>query len=427
MRKTPFGWTAYALATRAAQPFANRFLDARGRRGKEDAERRGERLGVAGVARPEGKLAWLHGASVGECVSLLPLVDWLRGRGAQVLMTSGTTTSATLMARRLPPGAIHQYLPLDAPSFVKRFLSHWRPDLALFAESELWPNLLMATKRSGAAVMLVNARMSERSFQRWRRMPSMIGSLLGHIDLVMAQSDEDAFRFGALGAEQVLNCGNLKFDAPPPPADAIKLAALSASVAGRPVWFAASTHPGEDEHVLSAHARIVERLPDMLTIIAPRHPERGRDIAEMARMDGLSATLRSRDGLPTRATGVYVADTLGELGLFYRLSPVAFIGATLVDKGGHNPVEPAKLGVAILHGRYVTNAVDSYAALDRDGGALLVSNADDIAREVVALIGDVGRLRAMGGKAYATVEALSGATARIAQAIEPFFPSRAPR
>lgn len=425
MTRKPLGWTAYALATRAARPFANRFLDWRARRGKEDVARRPERFGVASIARPKGRLAWLHGASVGECVSLLPLVDWLRGRGAQVLMTSGTMTSATLMACRLPPGAIHQYLPLDSPVFVKRFLAHWRPELALFAESELWPNLLMEAKRGGAAVMLVNARISERSFQRWRRMPAMIGSLLGHVDLVMAQSDEDAFRFGALGAAQVMNCGNLKFDAPPPPADAIKLAALSASVAGRPVWFAASTHPGEDEHALAAHARIVEQMPDMLTIIAPRHPERGRDIAEMARMDGLTPTLRSRDGLPTRDTGVYVADTLGELGLFYRLSPVAFIGATLVDKGGHNPVEPAKLGVAILHGPFVTNAVDSYAALDRDGGALLVSNADDIAREVVSLIGDVGRLRAMGGKAYATVEALSGATTKIAGAIEAFFPSQA--
>ncbi|MBN9064056.1 MAG: 3-deoxy-D-manno-octulosonic acid transferase, partial [Rhizobiales bacterium] len=263
MTRAPVALSAYAIAARAASPFANRFLDWRARRGKEDVERRGERLGVAGVARPEGPLVWVHGASVGECMSLLPLVDRLRAGGTHVLMTSGTVTSATLMAKRLPPGAIHQYAPLDSPVFAQRFLAHWRPALALFAESELWPNLLAQTKRSGAALMLVNARMSERSFQRWRRAPSIIRSLLDNVDLVMAQSDEDAFRYGALGAPQVLNCGNLKFDTPPPPADAIKLAAMSASVAGRPVWFAASTHPGEDEYILAAHRRIAERLPDI--------------------------------------------------------------------------------------------------------------------------------------------------------------------
>ncbi|WP_342359156.1 3-deoxy-D-manno-octulosonic acid transferase [Terrarubrum flagellatum] len=425
MTRRPLALAAYALATRAAAPLAGRFLEWRTKRGKEDRERRGERFGVASLPRPNGRLVWMHGASNGETMSLLPLVDRFRAQDFRVLVTSGTIASASLMQRRLPPGAVHQYLPLDSPRFVDRFLAHWQPEVAIFAESELWPNLIMQTHRAGASLMLVNARMSERSFQRWRRAPSIIGGLLNHIDLVMAQSDPDAFRYGALGAQNVVNAGNLKFDAPPPPADAMKLAAMSAAVAGRAVWLAASTHPGEDEEIIAAHRLIASRIPDMLTIIVPRHPHRGADICEIARLEGHRAALRTRDGLPARDTEIYVADTTGELGLFFRLSPIAFIGATLVDKGGHNPIEPAKLGVAILHGPHVRNAADTYAALDREGGAIEIVDAKSIAQQVISLIGDVGPLRAMGEKAFAAVGTLAGATDRCFAAMAPFLEAKA--
>ncbi|MET0605216.1 MAG: 3-deoxy-D-manno-octulosonic acid transferase [Beijerinckiaceae bacterium] len=418
--RQPLALRAYATIARAASPLAPIFLDWRARRGKEDVERRSERMGVAGAARPKGSIAWVHGASVGETVSLLPLVNRLRANSVQVLMTSGTVTSAGIMQRRLPPGAWHQYVPLDSPLFADRFIAHWRPDIALFAESEIWPNLFASLKRARAPLALVNARMSERSYQRWRRAGGVARTVLGDVDMVLAQSDEDAFRFGALGAPHVKVAGNLKFDGPPPPADSVRLGEMSAAVAGRPLWFAASTHPGEDDAVIAAHHLIAEQFPDVLTIIAPRHPDRGGEIAEIATMDGLSVALRSRDGLPRRGTGVYVADTLGEMGLFYRLSPIALVGGTLVDIGGHNPLEAAKLSVAILHGPHVKNAADSYAALDR-GGAMMVADADALAREVVSLLSDAAGLRAMGDRAFAIVDALTGATDRSFESIAPLL------
>jgi 3-deoxy-D-manno-octulosonic-acid transferase len=415
MRAPPFALSVYAAATRAAAPFARPYLGWRVRRGKEDAERYEEKLGRPTIERPDGKLVWMHGASVGETLSLLPLVDRFRASAFHVLVTSGTVTSAALMLRRLPAGAAHQFAPLDAPAFAARFLDHWRPDLALFAESEIWPNLLAATAAAGAPIALVNARLSERSYQRWRRAPVVIETILRQFELVAAQSDADAFRFGALGAPRVVAPGNLKFDGPAPPADSMKLAAMSAAVAGRPLWLAASTHEGEDEAILAAHRLMLARLPDLLTIIAPRHPERGAEIAEIAAMDGFKATLRSRGGLPAPDTAIYVADTIGELGLFYRLSPVAFMGGSLISHGGQNPIEPAKLAVAILHGPHVVNFSDTYAALDRDAGARLVADAETIAREILALIGDPAAVRAMGRRAHATVSTLAGATERTFQ------------
>ncbi len=417
----PFALRAYAALARAAAPLAPQLLAWRARRGKEDLERRGERLGIAGAARPRGRIVWMHGASVGETVSILPLIAQLRARDLQVLVTSGTVTSAGLMQRRLPAGAWHQYAPLDSPVFAERFVAHWKPDLALFAESEIWPNMFAALHQAGTPLALVNARMSERSYQRWRRAPGVARAVLGGLDLVLAQSDGDSFRFGALGALQVTTSGNLKFDGPPPPADPVRLAELSAAVAGRPVWLAASTHAGEDDAIVAAHHQIAAELPDILTIIAPRHPDRGSEIAEIATMDGVKAALRSRDGLPKRDTGVYVADTIGEMGLLYRLSPIAFMGGSLIPHGGQNPIEPAKLSSAILHGPHIHNFTDVFATLDRDGGSRAAGDADAIAGEVIALLGDAAALRAMGGRAFATVDALTGATERSMAALEPYL------
>ena len=262
---------AYRATTAALSPLAPLLLRWREGRGKEDGARLRERLGFAGVDRPAGPLAWLHGASVGEGLALLPLIDRLVARGFHVLLTTGTVSSSRVLASRLPAGATHQFLPVDAPRFVRRFFDHWRPDLALIAESELWPNLFHAAHERAIPLILVNARLSARSFGRWRRLPGAIGPLLRRVDLVLAQSRDDASRLSQLGAPRVRVAGNLKYDVPPPPVDPARLAELAAAVGSRPVWLAASTHPAEDEIVIDAHIRLAREHPGALTIIVPRH------------------------------------------------------------------------------------------------------------------------------------------------------------
>jgi 3-deoxy-D-manno-octulosonic-acid transferase len=404
------------------QPAASGLLAWRERRGKEDPARIGERRGYASKTRPEGvQLAWVHGASVGETLALMPIVERLGQRGLAVLVTSGTRTSAELLARRLPPGAAHQYVPLDVPSYVRRFLDHWRPDLVLVAESEIWPNTVTAIQRRGIPLVLVNGRMSERSFRRWQRFPDLIGTLLGRFSLCLAQTPADAERLARLGAPRIEVAGNLKFDVAPPPADPRMLAHLSGILAGRPVFLAASTHPGEDELILAAAAAARALFPKLLTIVAPRHPRRGPDIAALATNAGLSSGLRSEGTQPSAEMQVYVADTIGELGVFYRLSPLVFVGGSLVAHGGQNPIEPAKLGGAVVHGAHVHNFADVYAALDRAGGALPVSDAEALKRALPDLLGDASRLRRMARAAATTVEGLGGATERTLAAIEPFL------
>jgi len=416
---------AYRLATGAMRPLAGPLLSWRLARGKEDRARLGERRGEPGLARPEGALVWLHGASVGEALSLLPLVERLTRRGRNVLITTGTVTSAAILAERLPPGAVHQFVPLDAPQFMRRFVAHWRPDVALIAESELWPNLIVETQRAGAPVVLVNARLSERSFRRWRRLAGFIGDLLGRVDLCLAQSEADGARFAALGARRVRLVGNLKYDALPPPVERQELASMQGRLSGRQVWIAASTHDGEELVAAEAHRLLVRTFPDALTLIAPRHPRRGPKIAAQLRELGLGCVLRSAGGRPGPDTAVYVCDTIGELGLFYRLAGVVFLGKSLAPGGGQNPIEAAKLGCAILHGPLVANFADVYALLDAAGGACEVGDARALAGTLAALFADGARLRAMARAAAGVVETQAGALDRLVEAVEPYLPQAA--
>jgi 3-deoxy-D-manno-octulosonic-acid transferase len=411
----------YRSGTALLEPAARAALVLRRRRGKEDEARLPERRGHAGLRRPEGRLAWLHGASVGETVSILPVVERLTRRGFSVLVTSGTLTSANLLMRRLPPGAFHQFVPLDVPRYMRRFLDHWQPDLALLAESEIWPNMILELEQRGVPLILVNGRLSERSFRRWQFLPKTARALLERIDLCLTQTPADAERLVRLGAPRVNVAGNLKFDAPTPPADAAAVATLSGVLSGRPLWIAASTHGAEDEIVCAVHRALVKRYPRLITVIAPRHPERGGQIAAIAKAERLRPLQRSTNELPNWTTDIYVADTMGELGLFFRLAPVVFMGGSLVPVGGHNPIEPAKLGSAILHGPHVHNFADVYAAFDRVDGALPVSDAETLALALSALMKDPARVRDMARAAAAVVEEHGGALDRTFQAIEPYI------
>ncbi|HYA73315.1 MAG TPA: 3-deoxy-D-manno-octulosonic acid transferase [Roseiarcus sp.] len=422
----PLTLGAYRLATRLATPLSGPLLSLRLNRAKEDPLRVDERRGFASLARPEGPLVWLHGASVGEALSLLPLVDRLTQSGRGALMTTGTVTSARLLAQRLPAGALHQFAPLDAPGFMRRFFAHWRPDLALIAESELWPNMILEARRAGAPLVMVNARMSARSFARWRRAPDFIAALLGQVELCLAQSEGDAERLAELGAPVVRVAGNLKFDAPAPPADRRELAALAGLTSGRQIWIAASTHEGEERIAAEAHKRVAQTFPDALTLIAPRHPARGEAILAQLQALGLNCALRSRGERPERETAIYICDTMGELGLFYRLAGVVMVGKSFVGEGGQNPIEAAKLASAVLHGPHVANFGDVYALLDEAGGAALARDAEELAAMLAALFADPARLRAMARAAAKAVEAQGGAADRVMQALGPFLPAASP-
>lgn len=422
----PLTLSAYRLATRLATPLSGALLSLRLNRAKEDPLRVDERRGFASLARPEGPLVWLHGASVGEALSLLPLVERLTQSGRGALMTTGTVTSARLLAQRLPAGALHQFAPLDAPGFTRRFFTHWRPDLALIAESELWPNMILEARRAGAPVVMVNARMSARSFARWRRAPDFIAALLAEVALCLAQSEADAERLVGLGAPAVSVAGNLKFDTPAPAADRQELAALAGLTSGRQIWIAASTHEGEERIAAEAHQRVAQTFPDALTLIAPRHPVRGEAILAQLQALGFNCALRSRGERPERETAIYICDTMGELGLFYRLAGVVMVGKSFVGEGGQNPIEPAKLASAVLHGPHVANFSDVYALLDEAGGAALARDAEELAAMLAALFADPARLRAMARAAARAVETQGGAADRVMQALAPFLPAASP-
>lgn len=417
---------AYRLATKLAAPIAPLLLAWRARRGKEEPDRHPERYGAPSLPRPTGFLAWFHAASVGEVNAALPVIDAIAAARPEVriLLTTGTVTSARQARVRLPEGALHQFVPLDRQGYLKRFLDHWRPDLCVLVESEIWPNLVLETKAQDVPLLLINGRMSASSFRAWRRRPGLSRPIFSAFDLVLAQNASLAERFARLGAVEARGAGNLKADAPPPPIDTAGKAKLAAAITGRPVWLAASTHPGEDEVVATAHGMIKKALPDLLTIIAPRHPDRGDAIAEMLRAQGLHVTIRSGGGRPHANTDVYVADTIGELGLLYSLAPAAFIGGSLVNRGGQNPVEAIKLDAAVLTGPNWQNFRDFYSELLKTGGAREVTDAETLAVAVLGLLQDTKQREQMMTRANKTVAAMGGALPRTLDAIEAYLPPK---
>ncbi len=417
---------AYRALTRLAAPFTPMILAWRTRRGKEERDRRPERYGVATAPRPQGFLAWFHAASVGEANAALPVIEAITAERPEIrlLLTTATVTSARLARTRMPKGVLHQYVPFDIQVFMQRFLRHWRPDLAVLVESEIWPNLVLETKAQGIPLLLINGRMSASSFKRWRRRPGLSRPLFSAFDLVLAQNDRLAERFAQLGAPRALDIGNLKADAPPPPADLPGRRKLDAALSGRTVWLAASTHQGEDEIVRAAHSMMRTARPDLLTIIVPRHPERGPLIAELVRAAGHKVALRSEGKLPDADTDIYVADTIGELGLFYALVPVAFVGGSLGDRGGQNPVEPIKLGAAVLTGPNWQNFRDSYSALIRAGGCKQVTDAASLAEAVLHLLEDGDARETMTKRALGTIAAMGGALPRTLAELENYLPPK---
>ena len=417
----PLTLHVYRALLTVATPLAGILLSHRLKRGKEDPQRFAERRGESTVARPPGPLVWVHGASVGEVAAIIPLVERIASKDFKVLVTSGTVGSAKLCEQRLPAGVIHQFVPLDSPRFIARFLDHWKPDLALFTESDLWPNIIIMSHARRIPLILVNGRVSERSFNRWRYAPATIGAMLRRFDLCLAQSPAYATRYRDLGAPRIATTGNLKLDVPEPPADRDSLQALQSAIGGRTTIAAASTHAGEEIALVDMHRKLRHSFPRLLTLIAPRHPDRGPGIVEIASAAGLSASRRSQGRLPDPKTDIYVVDTLGELGLVYRLAPIVFVGGSLATHGGQNPVEPIKLGAAVLHGPHVWNFAEIYAALDAAHGAEQVADGGRLTVRVGAWLTDAAERVKVAASARETVTQLAGALDRTLAALDPYF------
>jgi 3-deoxy-D-manno-octulosonic-acid transferase len=422
---------AWRLTAAALAPLVPLYLARRARLGKEVAARLSERRGE-GAARPPGRLFWLHAASVGEVISVLPVIAAMGRRqpALSFLVTTGTVTSAEVLTARLPAelaGRVaHRFAPLDVPAWVARFLDGWRPDAGAFVDSELWPNLLSAAAARGVPLALVNARMSARSAARRRWAPGLMRAALRAFQLVLARSGEDGARFAALGGRVVNSWGDLKAAAPPLPADPAALAALRAAIGERPVVLGAQTHPGEDAPVIAAHRELAADFPCLLTVIAPRHPDRGAAIAAEAEAAGLAAACRSSGVLPDRALAVYVADTLGELGLFYRVAQAALVGGSLVPHGGQNPREPARLGCPILLGPNTWNFAPAVRRLLEAGGAVELPDAAALAPALRRVLTDYDYARSLAEAAAAVADLDAGLPERVAEALLGLMPPGAP-
>ncbi len=415
--------TLYRTATYVGGPLIALHLRRRARLAKEEPARLGERFGRPSAARPAGPLVWMHAASVGESLAALPLIDaLLTARPAlHVLVTTGTVSSAALMAARLPPRTLHQFVPVDRAPAWHRFLGHWRPDLACLIESEIWPNLILETRTANVPVVLVNGRMSPRSFRRWQKAPTCAARLFGQFELCLARSDRDARFFRALGGRDVRVIGDLKHAAMPLPVDQEALARLRRLVGARPVWVAASTHPGEERAMVAVHDAVRRDIPSLLTVIVPRHPERGDALAAELRATGLKVAQRSRQELPDAATVVYLGDTLGELGLFYRLASLAFIGGSLVPHGGQNPLEPARLGCPPLFGPHTANFEEMTGHLEGRGAGCRIRDTDHLAATVLRLLTDRSALAILADHARKASRDQDAVLKRLLSALAPLL------
>lgn len=418
----------YRAGTRLAAPYLRGLLRRRLAAGKEDPDRITERHGVPSRPRPDGPLIWLHAASVGESLSALSLIGRLLAlhRDAHVLVTTGTVTSARLLATRLPPRSFHQFFPLDVPDWGRGFLDHWRPDLVLWMESELWPNMLGELRRRGVPMALVNARMSEGSYANWRRLSGTAAALLRNFTICIAQSEAQAARLRRLGAREVVCFGNLKYSADPLPAGPDNLAALRTLLAGRDVLLWASTHDGEERIAGDLHKRLRPDHPALLTVIVPRHPARAAEIAKALNEAGLTVKQRSRGDTVAASDDIYLADTMGELGLFYRIAGLAVIGGSFGHVGGHNPLEAAQLDCAVLFGADMSNFQAVADEMTAAEAAIACADTAALEATVRRLLADPAERDALARAARAVADTHRDVVDRVVEALAPLRARLAP-
>lgn len=414
--------TAYRVAGSLAYPAVGPYVSWRAARGKEDKERRRERYGVPGEMRPHGvPLVWVHAASMGESAAVSPLVSAIAADGIAVVMTTGTVTSAAAVHERLGDSVIHQYVPLDLKPCVSRFLDHWQPELAVVAESEIWPTTMTELAARRIPQVLVNARLSDRSFKRWKSAPGVAEALLSKLSHVVAQSEIDGERYHLLGARAVTVAGNLKADVEAPPVNRDDLEDARRGIGMRPVWAALSTHEGEEDIAANIHLRLREERGRLLTLIVPRHVDRADAIQRDLEAKGLQVARWSRGELPLPTTDIFLGDTMGDMGFYLRLTDIAFIGKSIRGEGGQNPLEAAMLGTAILSGRYVQNFREVYHRLIDKGAAWIVQDEAELGAAVSELFDRPAARRQMIEAARESVADMSGALKRTMAALDPFL------
>ncbi|MBR2922599.1 MAG: 3-deoxy-D-manno-octulosonic acid transferase [Alphaproteobacteria bacterium] len=352
------------------------YINKRKQIGKEDVARFNERIGRPKLPRPEGKLFWLHGASVGESVSMLPLINKILETypDSHVMVTTGTVTSADVMQKRLPERAFHQFIPIDNPIFTTRFVKYWHPDVALWFESEFWPAVLTSIKRKNIPLILINGRISNKTFKRWQQFDFICKELLSCFSMCLGQSEEDAYRLRVLGAKETTCLGNLKYAGLPLPVDENNKKEILKQIGDRKLWIASSTHDDEEMRIAKVHKRLKEKYSDLLTIIVPRHPNRGQEIADGIKDLELSTALRSKGEKINKNTDIYIADTIGEVGLWYDIAKIVFIGGSLIPHGGQNFIEPSRVRDAVIVGPHMHNFSDAMSRAKKADAVMQISD-----------------------------------------------------
>lgn len=407
-------------------PILKSILSRRVKAGKEDPDRLNERKGIASLPRPAGPLVWMHVASVGEAQSIMSLINLMLSQNKQlhILVTSVTKTSAEILTQKLPDRAFHQYAPIDHPSWIRSFLDYWHPNIALWAESELWPTMLTFLKKRHIPAALINAHMSPRSFRNWKRAPDFARNLLSSFLVILAQSKQDAEFYSAFTPHNVVVTDNIKYAAKPLTVDESDLQELKNAIADRPVWLYASSHDGEEELACYVHKELENQFPNLLTIIAPRHPDRRDAIFKAVTNNGIRSCLRSLDKhLPSLKDQIYIVDTMGELGLLYKMAPLAVIGRSFSNDGGggHNPIEPTLLGCAALHGPCIQNSQELYDEMDAAGAALLIADKKDLAPTIMELMSNKEKLENLKKTGYDFAAAKANVFAKVLEELEPVF------
>lgn len=379
-----------------------RYINKRKENGKEDIKRFNERIGRPQLPRPEGKLIWLHGASVGESVSMLPLIQKILDSNpdVHVMVTTGTVTSADVMSKRLPERAFHQFIPIDNPIFTNRFVKYWRPDVTLWFESEFWPGMLSSIRRRNIPLILINGRISNKTFKRWQQFDFISKELLSCFTLCLGQSDEDAYRLRVLGAKEAFCLGNIKYAGLPLPIDEDAKAEMLRQINGRPLWLASSTHNDEEVKIASFHNRLRDKFPGLLTIIVPRHPQRGPEIKAAITELGLKCALRSQQEPLTAKDDIYIADTIGEIGLWYDLADIVFIGGSLIPHGGQNFMEPSRMRDAVIVGPHMHNFTDAMNRAKKADAVIQIRDTEQLAETVENLLANKELLEAKRSLAY---------------------------
>lgn len=413
----------YRLFSFIAGPLIDLWFLNRKKNGKEDSKRFSERLGHPGFPRPEGSLIWMHAASVGEIMSVLPLITYINEKYADIniLVTTGTVTSAKLLDKRLPKKVMHQYVPIDKLPTVLRFLNHWRPDFVLWVESELWPNLIIETHKTGCPMAQINARISKNSFNKWQKCITLANHILESFTINLSQSNEDKDRYTALGSPNAKYVGNLKYDADPLPADPKETGQLVNMIGNRPIWIAASTHFGEEELIAYTHKILLETHKNLLLIIIPRHPDRGKEIKNLLDTLELKSSIRSENEMIDEETNIYIANTIGELGIFYRLANIVFMGGSLVEHGGQNPLEAARLQCSLLTGVYTENFIKIYSELEENKALIRVNSPQNLAEKIDLLLKDHELQEKLSSTALELIKSKQGVLKNYIEELSPFI------